>query len=230
MKRSEINAILGRAIAFLEQRQFHLPPFAFWTPEEWTRKGPKCRKIVEAGLGWDITDFGSEDFHQTGLFLFTLRNGTSAHHKQDRGKVYAEKVLIVEPGQVTPTHFHFHKMEDIINRGGGNLVIQLWNATDDDRLAETPVRVSIDGVSCEFGPGGILTLNPGESVTLPPGLYHRFWGQGATVLAGEVSCVNDDQTDNRFFDPVGRFPTIEEDIRPRHLLVGDYEHWFSPEP
>jgi len=38
--------------------------------------------------------------------------------------------------------------------------------------------------------------------------------------------VNDDNTDNRFYDPVGRFPTIEEDETPWHLLVNDYERYY----
>jgi D-lyxose ketol-isomerase len=222
MKRSEINAILEKAKAFLEERKFELPPFAFWTPEDWARKGPECREIIEAGLGWDITDFGSGDFDRIGLFLFTLRNGTPADRDRNRGKTYAEKILIAEPDQVTPTHFHFHKMEDIINRGGGNLMVQVWNATASDQLADTPVEVSTDGTTREIEPGGILTLEPGQSVTLPPRLYHKFWGSESTVLAGEVSRVNDDNTDNRFLEPAGRFPTIEEDAPPRHLLVGDY--------
>jgi D-lyxose isomerase len=46
------------------------------------------------------------------------------------------------------------------------------------------------------------------------------------VLVGEVSTVNDDSTDNRFFEPVGRFPEIIEDVAPRHLLVGDYGLYF----
>ena len=35
MKRSEINAIIREAIAFLDKYQFRLPPFAYFTPEEW---------------------------------------------------------------------------------------------------------------------------------------------------------------------------------------------------
>ena len=38
--------------------------------------------------------------------------------------------------------------------------------------------------------------------------------------------VNDDQTDNKFLDPIGRFPTIEEDEPPMHLLVGDYKKYY----
>jgi D-lyxose ketol-isomerase len=42
-------------------------------------------------------------------------------------------------------------------------------------------------------------------------------------LIGEVSTVNDDNTDNIFREPIGRFPEINEDEAPRHLLVSDYD-------
>ncbi len=229
MKRSEINTIMRDGLAFLAQRRFLLPPFASWTPEAWRAKGPECRDIVEQQLGWDITDFGSGDFAGTGLFLFTLRNGTAAGLADPSGKTYAEKIMIVREGQVTPTHFHSQKMEDIINRGGGNLVIRLWNATDDDRPADTPVTVCTDGVQRTVAGGGTITLHPGESVCLAQRNYHRFWGEPGqgTVLVGEVSRVNDDHTDNHFHDPVGRFPQIDEDEAPLHLLVGDYPAYYS---
>ena len=38
MKRSEINAILQENIAFIKEMKFALPPFAFWTPDEWATK------------------------------------------------------------------------------------------------------------------------------------------------------------------------------------------------
>ena len=228
MKRSEINAIIRQSLEFLNCRQFSLPPFAVWTPGEWRRKGPECRDIVDQQLGWDITDFGSGDFAKVGLFLFTLRNGVMADPANAPGKTYAEKIMIVQENQVTPTHFHHYKMEDIINRGGGNLVMRLWNATADDELDDTPVTVSADGVRVTVTAGGILTLRPGESVCLPPRNYHRFWGEPGkgTVLVGEVSRVNDDRTDNRFLEPIGRFPTIDEDEAPLHLLCGDYANYY----
>ena len=216
MKRSEINAFIRKAAAFLHEQQFHLPPFAWWTPQDWAQRGPECAEIVERQLGWDITDFGSGDFEKIGLFLFTLRNG----------ETYAEKIMIADPGQVTPTHFHHHKMEDIINRGGGDLAIRLWNALPDDELADTPVNVSIDGIRRTVPAGGVVTLIPGESICLPQRLYHTFWGEHAPVLIGEVSLVNDDHTDNRFYAPVGRFPQIEEDEEPLHLLTQDYARYF----
>ena len=224
MKRSEINAIMREALDFLRQAQFLLPPFATWTPAEWRRKGPECREIHDQQLGWDITDFGSGDFAKTGLFLFTIRNGTLADLQNPLGKVYAEKIMIVRENQLTPTHFHHQKMEDIIARGGGNLVIRVWNATANDQLADTPVTLSMDGVRVTVAAGGTITLHPGESVCLPQRNYHRFWGEPGkgTVLVGEVSRVNDDRTDNHFHKPVGRFPEIEEDEEPLYLLYSDY--------
>jgi D-lyxose ketol-isomerase len=227
VKRSEINAILRDADAFLRQHQFALPPFAYWTPEQWAAKGPEVREIVDRRLGWDITDFGSGDYARIGLFVFTLRNGAPESMTTEQGKTYAEKIMVVGVDQVTPLHFHWLKMEDIINRGGGNLVVRLYNATEDEGLAETDVTVSIDGVRRTVPAGGTVTLGAGESITLEPHCYHAFWGAEGTVLAGEVSRVNDDNTDNRFYDAAGRFPVIEEDEPPLHLLVNDYERYYA---
>ncbi len=228
MRRSEINEIMRQAIRFLESRQFYLPPFAFWSPDDWQNKGPEVSEIVENQLGWDITDFGSGEFERIGLFMFTLRNGNLRNLETMTGKLYAEKVLIVRDGQVTPLHFHFQKMEDIINRGGGELLIQLYNSTPEEGLADSEVEVSMDGVRYTFPAGTVVTLHAGESITLPPRLYHKFWGQGGTVLVGEVSRINDDNVDNRFYEPVGRFPEVEEDEPPLYLLIGDYKKYYSP--
>ena len=234
MKRSEINQILRRADEFIRSRGFYLPPFAYWRPEDWRGRGPEVGEIVENHLGWDITDFGKGDFAKNGLFLFTLRNGHPENWaRQTRsaplgvGKLYAEKLLIAEEGQVTPMHFHWAKMEDIINRGGGTLVIQLYNASPEEGLAGTPVAVSLDGVARTLPAGTVLRLAPGESITLPPRLYHAFWAEGGRTLIGEVSLVNDDYRDNRFLDAPGRFPEIEEDEPPLYLLVTDYAQYYG---
>lgn len=228
MKRSEINAILQDADHFLKERQFCLPPFAYWTPEDWQSKGPEAREIVENQLGWDITDFGSGNFREAGLFLFTIRNGNPKNLQDGQGKLYAEKVLIVDVAQVTPMHFHWSKMEDIINRGGGSLIVQLYQSTPDEALdLEAPVHVSVDGVERVVPAGGLVELTPGESITLTRGLYHKFWAAGARTLVGEVSLVNDDTADNRFLEAHGRFPSIEEDTLPLHLLVSDYPRYYT---
>lgn len=230
MKRSEINAIIRDADMFVRGHGFHLPPFAYWSPEEWETRGAEVGEIVQNGLGWDITDFGQGDFRNKGLFLFTVRNGSPENLRTGKGKLYAEKIMIVDVDQVTPMHFHWVKTEDIINRGGGDLVISLYSATSDEGLADTPVTVSIDGVEHTVAAGGRVVLHPGESITLSPYLYHKFWGEAGRVLVGEVSVVNDDKSDNRFFEPIGRFPEIEEDEPPLYLLCTDYPRYYHPKP
>lgn len=226
MKRSEINTTMREADSFIRQRGFYLPPFAHWTSAEWTTKGEESRDIAENQLGWDITDFGQGRYETCGLFLFTIRNGSLEELKARHGKLYCEKLMVVGVGQVTPMHFHWNKVEDIINRGGGRLVIELYDATADDGLADSAVTVSIDGTKRVVKPGDQVQLAPGESITLPPRLYHKFWGAQDRVLVGEVSLVNDDKTDNRFYEPIGRFPEIEEDEPPLHLLVTDYPRFY----
>lgn len=222
MKRSELNKILKEAVKFLDAMNFKLPPFAFWSPEEWKMKGSEYDEIRDNMLGWDITDFGSGNFKKIGLLLFTLRNGNI--NNKNYAKTYAEKIMLVEEDQVTPFHFHRNKMEDIINRGGGNLLIQLYNSTDSGEFGKDPVKVSCDGRNYYVEPGTIIRLAPGESITLPVGQYHQFWGEKGfgKVLVGEVSMVNDDNTDNRFYNNVGRFPQIEEDEPPLYLLCNEY--------
>ncbi len=225
MKRSEINGIMKDTLKFCEDMNFLLPPFVHWTPKDWESKGEECREIIENQLGWDITDFGSGDFYKEGLMMITLRNGNFKQMEAGiPSKPYAEKLLIVREGQVTPMHYHYKKYEDIINRGGGNLIIKLYNKTEDDRLADTPVQVHIDGVLHTVAAGEEITIKPGESVCLFSGLYHTFWGEPGTgtILVGEVSKVNDDFVDNRFLDEVGRFPAITEDEPALHLLYTEY--------
>jgi D-lyxose ketol-isomerase len=224
MKRCEINQIIGKAKAFLAARQFILPPWAFWSLEDWKQNKPDAAEVIDNMLGWDITDFGSGDFSSRGLFLFTLRNG---RYQIDK-KPYAEKIMIVEENQETPMHYHWAKMEDIICRGGGNLVIELYNADKDNDLDSTPVVVKVDGIVRRVEAGGKVILTPGESICLEQGMYHRFYGEEGkgTVLVGEVSAVNDDTHDNCFHEPVGRFPEIEEDEKPVHLLVSDYKKFL----
>lgn len=227
MKRSDINELLGNAAALLAEHRWYLPPFASWTVADWQRRSDTVREIVNRRLGWDVTDYGLGRFEEEGLILFTLRNGSIEDLNAGRGEVYAEKIMIVGVDQLAPMHFHWRKTEDIINRGGGRLVIRLFNPTDDDGLAETDVEARVDGIWQRLPAGGSLILHPGESITIPPRLYHAFWAEGETVLAGEVSTVNDDERDNRFHEPIARFSMIEEDVPPLRLLVSDYAEYVT---
>ena len=223
MKRSELNRYIAEADEFFLRNRFVLPPFAQWTPEEWEHQGQEANELRAQRLGWDVTDFASGDFCKTGLTVFTLRNGLSTDGKPS--KVYAEKIIFVRDGQITPFHYHAKKMEDIINRGGkgaGSLVVRLHNSAQDGSLAQTPVFVSCDGVRRRVEAGGTVTLGPGESVTLPPFLYHMFYAIGGDALIGEVSSMNDDDTDNFFLDKLPRYPAVVEDEAPTRLLCTEY--------
>ncbi|MBN9062809.1 MAG: D-lyxose/D-mannose family sugar isomerase [Rhizobiales bacterium] len=223
MKRTEINDAIRYAETLLERYRFALPPFASWTPDQWKERRADAAEIVRAKLGWDITDYGQGDFAKTGLTLFSIRNGDAEALKKGHGMLYAEKALIVRKDQVCPSHFHLSKTEDIINRGGGRLVLELVSTLPDGSPDDyAPVRVMTDGLWRKLPARGKLSLGPGESVTLVPRLAHAFWAEDDDVFVGEVSTVNDDETDNVFLDRVGRFPTIEEDAPPYRLIVGDY--------
>ncbi len=228
MKRSEINKIMKESVKFLKAQNFHLPKFAYWSVDEWKSKGEEIQEIFKVQLGWDITDYGSGDFFKTGLMHFTIRNGKFEEVSKG-GKNYCEKIMIIEDGQQLPTHFHYNKMEDIINRGGGILMVQLYNSTENKELADSSITISIDGELKNVETGTILELSPGDSITIPPKLFHKFWakeGHGK-VLIGEVSSVNDDQGDNYYHDNVNRVPEIEEDEEPLYVLCSDYNDYFN---
>jgi D-lyxose ketol-isomerase len=223
VKRSEINRHIGQAKTFIAETGFALPPFAFWSPGDWRDKGPEYDEIRDNQLGWDLTDFGSGDYDRIGLFLFTIRNGNP--RRPSCKKPYAEKILIAGPGQLTPCHYHQSKMEDIINRGGkGVLNVQVFASLGEKQVdKKSPVPVAVDGRNFTAAPGTVIRLSPGESITLFQGVFHQFWCDTGRLLLGEVSMVNDDHRDNFFLEERGRFPEIEEDEPPLHLLVGDYQ-------
>jgi D-lyxose ketol-isomerase len=218
MKRSEINKAIDEAIVFFEKHSFYLPEWSRWSPEVWAQKGNECDEIRNNALGWDITDFAKGDFLKEGLTLVTIRNGNP---KSDK-KTYCEKIMMVLVNQVTPIHFHWRKMEDIINRGGGKLCMKLWKANEKEELTQETCRVQIDGVTTVFPAGEVLRLAPGQSICFEPYMYHVFWAEEEPCMAGEVSTVNDDTNDNRFYEPLGRYPHIEEDVAANYLLCNEY--------
>ena len=227
MKRSRINDIMAEADEMIRSHGFSLPPFAYWSPDEFREKKTLAANVINARCGWDITDYGAGRYDEMGLFLFTLRNGRSADLQRGGGMCYAEKLLISKQDQLSPMHTHVIKAEDIINRGGATLIIELFGSDDHGNFAEDQGgTVWCDGIRRDFGPGEKLRLAPGESVTLMPGDWHAFWGEGGDVLIGEVSTVNDDETDNIFREPIGRFANVDEDVEPTHLLVSDYKTWL----
>lgn len=228
IKRSRVNQIMRESDEFIRSFGYVLPPFAYWSPAEFRARRHEAQAIIDARLGWDITDYGLGEFDRTGLFLFTVRNGNVADLEKGRGMLYAEKAMISRQDQYSPMHRHNLKAEDIINRGGGTLVIELYGDTGGQCDRTKGTTVLTDGIRRELPPGSKLRLQPGESVTLMPNEHwHAFWGEDGDVFIGEVSTVNDDTTDNVFDDPrIARFGGIEEDEEPWHLLVSDYAKWL----
>lgn len=223
MKRSEINKVIKDMEALIREHRFELPSFAGWTAQDWGKIGHEYDEIRDNMLGWDITDFGLGKFSEVGFSLFTIRNGNQKMDKYK--KPYAEKLLMLYEGQTAAMHFHVSKMEDIINRGGNDVFITVYNGDKDLKMLDTDVTVNSDGGVHTVPAGTKVQLKPGQSITITPYMYHDFIvsGTGGSVLLGEVSMCNDDQHDNFFYDKnVGRFPAIEEDEAPYRLLCNEY--------
>ncbi len=224
MRRSEINAALREMEAMIREYRISLPDFCGFTPEKWQSLGHEYDEVRDNMLGWDITDYGLGKFDELGFSLITLRNGNLAL-REKYAKTYAEKLLYLREGQYAPMHFHWSKMEDIINRAGGTVLIRVYNSNPDESIdRESPVTVHVDGRESVVPAGTQVRLAPGQSITVTPLMYHDFSVEagGGPVLLGEVSQCNDDNTDNRFEPPMGRFPSIEEDEPPYRLLCNEY--------
>jgi D-lyxose ketol-isomerase len=219
--RSTIDSVIDGARQLASERLFPLPEFAAWSRDEWLRDAERLRPTMSRGIGWDVTDFGRGDFARYGLCLCTLRNGSLAERDAGTGQTYAEKLMVVEVGQETPFHLHRSKTEDIINRGGGLLRVEVHPA-DGERLGQGSTRTLVDGIETDVAAGEAIVLRPGQSIQIPTGTFHRFWAEGERVLAGEVSAVNDDLDDNAFLEPFPRYASIDEDAQARYLLVAEY--------
>lgn len=224
MKRSRINQVIKDMEQLIKEHGFEMPPFAAWTAKEWQDIGHEYDEIRDNKLGWDITDFGLGKFDEVGFSLFTIRNGNQKMPEKYK-KTYAEKLLMLYEGQTAAMHFHASKMEDIINRGGNDVYITVYNGTPDERMLDMDVTVCSDGKTSQVPAGTKVLLKPGQSITITPYMYHDFIvpETGGPVLLGEVSMCNDDDNDNFFYNKeVGRFPAIEEDEAPYRLLCNEY--------
>lgn len=224
MKRSQINQAIEYVIDKAKEFKVPLPPFAYYTPDEWKIIKEDEMEIIDNMLGWDVTDFGTGEFLKTGLTVFVFRNG-NAHNKKKYPKPYCEKLLYVREAQILPYHFHWHKMEDIINRGGGDLRLTLWQSDKSEKFTDNDVMVHIDGKRTVVKAGGSITIKPGQSITLLPYQYHTWQGVPGTgdVIVFEVSTTNDDHSDNRFYESQERIPTIEEDEEAKFCMFADYQ-------
>ena len=225
MKRSEINSAIVWAENLCAEHHVTLPDFARYAPDKTIFSEAKRTNLKKTMLGWDVSDFGSGDFSKVGAVLFTVRNGSI--HEVGVGTPYAEKYIFLKDGneQEIPLHYHIEKTEDIINRAGGIFCCQL--ALQDENGAPDftkPVTVLRDGEYYEAAPGEVIEITTGNSITLEPGVFHRFFAKTGCgdLLIGEVSKINDDNTDNVFAYPQERFCEVEEDEPKYRLLVNEY--------
>ncbi|MEO0931475.1 MAG: D-lyxose/D-mannose family sugar isomerase, partial [Pseudomonadota bacterium] len=58
MKRSRINEIMAEADEMIRAYGFVLPPWAYWTPDEFKARAAEAQAVIDARCGWDITDYG----------------------------------------------------------------------------------------------------------------------------------------------------------------------------
>lgn len=224
MKRSQINMLLADAEDFFQDKNIHLPPFAYWSPKEFAENVKKngYQSIVTSGAGWILTDFGTGDFTTKGIVVFTTRMGDYRKLSSGRGRLYAEKFIIQREDQVTPLHRHLVKTEDIINRGDGLFCLRLYHSTPTGDLdVTTNVKFDQDGLRRSVAPGDVIKLKPGEGITIDEDIFHEFWAEKEDALATEISLVNDDATDNYFLPEVTPL-TVDEDEPPRRWLIRDY--------
>ncbi len=221
MKRSKINKEIDFAKNLLKKNNFYLPSFGYWTIKDFLKRKDDLVNIKELMLGWDITDYGLGKFDQIGGTLFTLRNGKK---DKDIGTPYAEKLIILKEGQRLPLHYHKDKTEDIINRFGGLLSIQLYNSTESGIDYDNEVVVYIDSIKRRIKPGEELLLKPGQGITIEPYVYHLFKAKESEgdLVCGEVSSINNDLIDNYFAEEVARFSIIDEDEERKYILCNEY--------
>jgi D-lyxose ketol-isomerase len=230
LKRSVINTSIDIAKTVIDHFGVSLPDFAGWSIDQWDKAGEEYDEIRHCMMGWDVTDFGSEDFYNIGRVLFTVRNGRKGD--ADYPKEYAEKLLIDPENQRAPAHYHRTKREDLICRDGGNILVQLSKADKDGQPSEKDFTIQVDGRTVKMKPNGIIRLEPGMSVCIPPRTIHQFWGEEGTgwkvdgigyTISSEISSVCDDWNDNVFIGgDASRFPAIDEDEARRFYLCHEY--------
>ncbi|MFH1849679.1 MAG: D-lyxose/D-mannose family sugar isomerase [archaeon] len=236
MKRSAVNLVIRLAQHLFDESNINtVPAVDAITPSDWglIAGEPELRaryaRIAEGMIGFDVTTLGSQDFFKQGLFLFTTANGVVG----DLGETYAEKKMIVGPGQVTPTHYHWDKTEDIVNLSpvgsGRQLVIEVWLAHSmdysrpRDEAARVPGRLAnerfwIPKDSMQRGVNGQL-YDPGSTIVLDPHERVRLYG----VQGGEAG--NDGPIYHKFYGStsggpvlVGEVSKVNDDVRDNRFL------------
>lgn len=222
MRRSFIDRRIEAMLELCDRCRFKLPPFAQWSEAQYRAQAASARLIRAAGLGWNVVEFAPGAYAAQGLSVFTARMGDWRNLAAGGGRLYGEKAMMAEDGQVTPRHYHVVKTEDILNRGGARFIVELCKVDAAGARLDERFGALKDAETLDLAPGARVTLEPGESLTIDPFIAHSFWAEGGAVLAGEVSLANDDATDNYFQPPLAPFAPIEEDAPMRYVTVRDH--------
>jgi D-lyxose ketol-isomerase len=213
-KRSDIESVIGACITLAHENGIHFPNFAYWKVEDWKAHAVETEVMRQVHLGWNVTDFGMGDNLKFGTCSITLRNGLKEH--PEVGVPYCEKLGYFRDGGKLALHFHHYKSEDIICKSvSGRFWLELWNTNEDNSLDEkSDVEIYMDGIKIIKKPGERFYLSCGASITLIPRIAHIFGAEegGGDLLYGEISKINNDKTDNYFYEPLTRFSEIEEDV------------------
>ena len=141
-----------------------------------------------------------------------------------RRRVKARKSLLEETERMSAAERVFSRLESLAAFAMADSIL-IYNSLPDEEIDRvSDVTVHTDGRTYTVPAGTQIRLTPGESIHIQQRLYHDFTVEpgGGPVLLGEVSQCNDDNTDNRFNPPMGRFPAIEEDEPPYRLLCNEY--------
>ena len=93
MKRSAVNWAIAWAKDYLHKNNIHLPEYAYWPLETWKANAGKLDTVRKVMLGWDITDYGLNDFEHIGSVLYTVRNGSI--NDKSVGVPFCEKYIVM---------------------------------------------------------------------------------------------------------------------------------------
>ena len=70
MKRSEINAAINTAKKMMDEYNWTLPEWGYWSKEDYKDKPEISKYLKDHQMGWDVTDFGKDNFNSQGITLF----------------------------------------------------------------------------------------------------------------------------------------------------------------
>ena len=148
MKRSAVNPGHRWAKDYLHKNNIHLPEYAYWPLETWKANVDKLDTVRKVMLGWDITDYGLNDFEHIGSVRSPC--ATAASTTKTSACPSAEKYIIMRDGQRLTNHYHVAKTEDIINPApAACLRLYLWNVDPaTGKMTDTDVNASTWTACC----------------------------------------------------------------------------------